>query len=83
MLGLERELHMKPSLLRLRSLGYICLFCLGSEGAARADMGVPMIFVTMPLMVIALIPIILIESFYPCAQNSRKRQISLMGDIGG
>lgn len=63
MLGLERELHMKPSLLRLRSLGYICLFCLGSEGAARADMGVPMIFVTMPLMVIALIPIILIESF--------------------
>jgi hypothetical protein len=45
------------------NLGYIFLFFLGSEGAARADIGVPMIFVTMPMMVIALIPIILIESF--------------------
>ena len=31
--------------------------------SARADIGVPMIFVTLPSMLIALIPIILIESF--------------------
>jgi hypothetical protein len=35
---------------------------LGGESIARADMGLPMIVVTMPLMVIALIPVIIIEA---------------------
>lgn len=32
-------------------------------GSARADVGVPMLFVTFPAMVLALIPVVLVESF--------------------
>ena len=47
----------------VRTICYSLLLLISSEMSARADIGVPMIFVTLPSMLIALIPIILIESF--------------------
>jgi hypothetical protein len=42
---------------------YAPLFVISSEMAAHADIGVPMIFVTLPSMVIALLPVIAAETF--------------------
>ena len=42
---------------------YALVLILLSERAAHADIGVPMIFVTLPSMVIALLPVILVEAF--------------------
>jgi hypothetical protein len=47
----------------LRPMLYAPLFVISSEMAAHADIGVPMIFVTLPSMVIALLPVIAAETF--------------------
>jgi hypothetical protein len=46
----------------LKSAAYTLLLLIASSRAARADIGVPMIFVTLPYMIIALVPVILLET---------------------
>jgi hypothetical protein len=58
---LEDKMQSAERLMRITGYAYLLVIC--TEVTARADMGVPMIFVTMPLMVFALIPVILIEAF--------------------
>lgn len=45
---------------RSMSVGFVAILI---SGAANADAGVPMLFVTFPAMLIALIPIIVVETF--------------------
>lgn len=47
----------------LRPATYIFLFLIVSEVAAHADIGVPMIFITLPSMLVALLPVIQVEAF--------------------
>lgn len=45
-----------------RTLTYVIVLMFCGEAIADADMGLPMIVITMPLIVVALIPVILLES---------------------
>lgn len=54
---------MKIIVRAFRSVSYAFLLLIISEAAAHGDVGLPMIFVTLPSMIIALIPVILIEAF--------------------
>jgi len=46
----------------IQLLFYSVVLLIASQGICMADAGLPMIFMTMPTMVVALIPVILIES---------------------
>jgi hypothetical protein len=49
--------------MRSRPKGLIVLLmCLGFPSLARADVGLPMIFVEWPAMILALVPVVLIEA---------------------
>lgn len=47
----------------LRTGGFIVSLLLAACGIAQADIGVPMLFVTLPAMMISLVPIIAVEAF--------------------
>jgi hypothetical protein len=56
----------------LRTFSYGLGMIVGTEICAHADVGVPMIFVTLPGMVLGLIPIVLIESWMLARRIGRK-----------
>jgi hypothetical protein len=41
----------------------VALKLLLSSSAANADMGVPMLFLTLPMLIVALVPVVLLETF--------------------
>jgi len=47
---------------RFRIPAYTLWLCLAAPSLCYANIGVPMIFVTLPMMVVALLPIIIIET---------------------
>ena len=52
---------MKPT--TVRTPFYTLLFLLLISNPANADIGLPMLFVTLPAMLIALVPVVLVEAF--------------------